>query len=167
MKRKVLLYTLVLSLMILLIGCGSGAPSEVLDDADIKSRSDGQSDDINDSDDDKPLESLDDSVVKMTTVTGVHNISGDIFIYDDNTLVIENFTYDGKAPSTFVVLGHHDDDGFFVFETTISDIIVDAYEGEDYFIEAPDGVNLADYEAVSIYCVQYSENFGSSDFLQI
>ncbi len=170
MKRKFLLFALMFALVLMLVGCGnSGEVSDDTGDQASGQQSDSADEDMESEDTESEDEDYeyDDSVIKKTSVTGVHNISGDVLVYDDNTIVIENFTYDGKAPSTFVALGHHDDRGIFVYETVISEIIIDPYDGEDYFIEAPKGTNLADYEAVSIYCLQYRENFGSADFEEI
>ncbi len=166
MKRKNLWLVLAVILAVSLVGCGSDdfSSDTRLSDSETNSVESGSVEDSEEASSESDSEDGgESSLLKSAIVTdGEHNVSGEIFIYSDNTLVIENFTYDGKAPDTYIALGHHDG-GKFVLGEVVSEIIVDAYSGEEYSIELPSNLDIADYDAVSVYCLAFGENFGSAD----
>ncbi len=107
-------------------------------------------------------------VTKTATITnGQHNVSATFTFFSNNTLEVSNFYYDGKAPDTYISIGNIGDDNKYVHAEALSDIIVDAYEGETLIIELPQSINTDDYNAVSVYCLAFNDSFGSSHILPV
>ncbi len=91
-----------------------------------------------------------------------HNVSGNVTVYEDNSIDVVLFNYDGRAPDVYFALGHYNN-GEFVYEILITDIITEAFVDDTYEIIVDDDINLDDYEAISVWCHEFSEDFGSTE----
>ncbi len=103
------------------------------------------------------------TLVKTASIKdGEHDVSGEVKIYDDNRLVIENFTYDGKAPDTSVSLGNINSSDEFEHQINLGEKLERAYDNETLTITLDSTIILSQFNAVSIWCESAREDFGSS-----
>ncbi len=110
------------------------------------------------------VEARDIYVIRKASISeGEHNVSADIILYSDNTLEITNFNYDGKAPDTYIAVGNIED-GKFAKVALISDIIEDKQENTTIILAIDDSL---EFNAVSIWCDKYKEDFGSDLLLSV
>ncbi len=98
-------------------------------------------------------------LIQTATITGgAHDSSATINIYSDNSVEVLNFNYDGRAPDVYIAIGNIVDGGTFEKVALISDKITVAQENTTLALAIePNEV----FNAVSIYCDQYSDDFGS------
>ncbi len=97
-----------------------------------------------------------------TIVDGQHDAAATVVLYDNQTIEVSDFTYDGRAPDTYIALGHFDENGVFVYEVWASEKFTEAAVGETFTLTVDDSVDLSQYTAVSIWCHAFSEDFGSA-----
>ncbi len=113
-------------------------------------------------DEDVPLAEPEITIEMVASITdGDHDVSAQATIYSDGKLILENFYYDGAAPDVYVALGTKDDEGNFTLEQIISEKLEGAFENATFSVEIPLDV---EFNAVSIWCDQYTEDFGSGIF---
>jgi len=99
-----------------------------------------------------------------------HNVSGTVTIVDDDTVRVDNFTYDGGGGAVYFYLGAIETD--FAFETglrigsLLSDIVFDGTQGP-LFVDLPTGQTLEGFQAFSVWCEARAVNFGSGTFLPV
>ncbi len=106
------------------------------------------------------------TVLKTATIQdGDHDVSATIEFMSDGTFTAKGFTYDGKAPDTYIALGSYDDEGEFVYEALVSPIIEGAYDNQDISFSLPEDIALEDYTAVSVWCHRFTEDFGSAELV--
>ncbi len=104
---------------------------------------------------------IDEVFVVSTAVieNGEHASSATINIYSDNTVEVLNFNYDGRAPDVYIAVGIKSEDGSFERVALISNKIEGVQQDATLNLTLN---NVGDFNAVSIYCEQYSDDFGSS-----
>ncbi len=90
-----------------------------------------------------------------------HNVTGEVSIFSDNTLNIENFSYDGKAPDVYVYLGYYEGNKFIPTHR-ISELLDRAYTGELFITSIPADIDFNSINAVSIWCDEFTEDMGST-----
>jgi hypothetical protein len=99
-----------------------------------------------------------------------HNVSGTATVLAFDRLRIDDFTFDGGGLDVFFYLGAEDTNTSFIGGTAIGDqllgTVFDGTQGP-IIIDLPAGRSLADYGAISVWCVDVSVSFGSGTFLQI
>ncbi len=93
---------------------------------------------------------------------GQHDATANVIFRSDNTFSLENFSYDGQAPDTYISVGNFDDNGNFVFGANITPVFDRAYDDETLIFELNSEIVLDDYSAVSIWCHRFSEDFASA-----
>ncbi len=101
-------------------------------------------------------------VAKVTIEDGQHDVSGEFTFLDNGTVSIQNANYDGGAPDVYLVLGSYDDEGNFIAKKTISERIDGKLENQTLEISLPEGVNIDEYDALSFWCENFQEDFGSA-----
>ncbi len=102
-------------------------------------------------------------IVKQASIPiGEHNAGGEIKVYDTNTVEVSNFTYDGGAPDTYIALGNYDAEGNFVYKVIISNELNKTYDNESFSLILPSTVDINEYDAISVWCDQFSENFADA-----
>jgi len=103
-----------------------------------------------------------------------HDIGGEVFALDDETILIEDFTYDGQGPDAFFLAGtsgRPSKNGQVVlpfpakektFAYTDKDIpILGRFNGdEDVVLKMPPGRKVSDLKWVSVWCRDFVVDFG-------
>ncbi len=106
------------------------------------------------------IQAEDKTIIQTATITdGAHASSAIINIYSDNSVEVLNFNYDGKAPDVYIAVGNKDNSGNFERVALLSNKIEGAQQDATLMLELGD---VTEFNAVSIYCEQYSDDFGSS-----
>merc|ERR1711990_416116 len=106
-----------------------------------------------------------------------HDIAGEVFALDDQTILIEDFTYDGQGPDAFflagtsgrpskngqVVLPFPDKEKTFAY--TDKDIpILGRFTGDqDIVLKLPPGRKVSDLKWVSVWCRDFVVDFGHAN----
>jgi len=102
--------------------------------------------------------------------TIARNVSGTVTILDDDSLRIDNFTYNGRGGAVYFYLGMSDSDSAFEsglqIGTRLSGTVFDGTQGP-LFVDLPIGETLEGYQAFSVWCVTRKANFGSGTFLPV
>ena len=94
-----------------------------------------------------------------------HGVSGVVSIVNERTLRITNFNYDGRGPLVWVYLGADNSNASFASGPAVgAQLQSRPYVNETIEVQLPEGQTLDGYKAVSIWCVQFSANFGSGTF---
>jgi hypothetical protein len=96
-----------------------------------------------------------------------HNVSGTVTILDENTVQVDDFTYDGGGIDVFFYLGKENTRDSFKTGLKIgSNLLTHVYNGSEppFMIDLPAGNTLEGWNAISVWCVTASANFGSGTF---
>jgi hypothetical protein len=102
-----------------------------------------------------------------------HDVSGKVYAKDDKTIVIYNFKYDGKGPDAFFWIGksgtpkNTNEDSTYILSEEENYSYRDqdaptlgAYESETITLTIPEGWQMSDIKWISVWCRQFSVNFG-------
>lgn len=93
-----------------------------------------------------------------------HNVSGDVFAVDEQTLFIKNFNYDGLNPDTYFWSGVKSDsagpDGFIVPDEKGSTKPLERYQDRDVVLRLPEGKTLREVGWLSVWSRQRRESAG-------
>lgn len=99
-----------------------------------------------------------------------HNVSGTATVLDFDRLRIDDFTFDGGGISVYFYLGAVEDHASFIggLETG-PELVGTVFDGTQapIFIDLPAGQTMADYDAISVWCVVAQVSFGSGTFEQV
>jgi hypothetical protein len=94
-----------------------------------------------------------------------HDVAGTVRIVDEDTLEIEGFTYDGDGPGVYFYLGEDNSAASFGAGLGVGPLLTGTVYNDDMLtVDLPEGVTLDGYNAVSVWCVDFSVNFGSGEF---
>merc|ERR1719464_1805258 len=112
-----------------------------------------------------------------------HELAGELWATDKNTLEFRKFTYEGDGPDAFFMIGTHDadekpnlDDGIpipyskdEVFIQKLYDISDDIpalqeFKNEQFKITLPPGIHVSDLKWLSVYCRKFTKDFGNVKF---
>merc|ERR1711935_1019633 len=112
-----------------------------------------------------------------------HELAGELWATDKNTLEFRKFTYEGDGPDAFFMIGTHDSDekpnlgdGIpipyskdEVFIQKLYDINDDIpalpeFKNEQFKITLPPGIHVSDLKWLSVYCRQFTKDFGNVKF---
>merc|ERR1711971_1091652 len=112
-----------------------------------------------------------------------HELAGEVWATDKNTLEFGKFTYEGDGPDAFFMIGTHDadekpnsDDGIpipyskdEVFIQKLYDIndeipALPEFEDEQFKITLPPGIHVSDLKWLSVYCRKFTKDFGNVKF---
>jgi hypothetical protein len=96
--------------------------------------------------------------------SGAHSVEALVTIVNERTLQVEHFTYDGTAPLVYFYLGASDDDTAFENGLQLEPLLDRPYNDESLILNLPGGETLDGYNAISVWCAQFSVNFGSASF---
>jgi Electron transfer DM13 len=96
-----------------------------------------------------------------------HGVRGTVTIVDADTFRVDNFHYDGRGISVFFYLGTSDLRTAFSagLQTGPQLLRSTPYVNESLTIDLPPGRTLADFQAISVWCVAAGANFGSGTFV--
>ncbi len=95
---------------------------------------------------------------------GAHQAQGQATIISDRFIHVEEFTYDGTAPLVYFYLGATDSQDDFVNGLQTEPLLTRAYDNESLVVTLPEGMSVADYGAISVWCAAFDANFTSASF---
>lgn len=101
---------------------------------------------------------------------GAHNVSGTATIVDDDTVRIDDFTYNGGGISVFFYLGEENTSSAFASGLQIGNQLAGTgFNGTQppLVIDLPGGETLEGWHAISVWCVDAQANFGSGTFAAV
>jgi len=92
-----------------------------------------------------------------------HQVSGDVYAVDEDTLLLQNFVYDGNGKDTFFWAGSSNQPnskGFIVPDKTGRTNVLDRYLNEEFTIKLPSQKRITDLKWFSVYDLTTQSNFG-------
>ena len=102
--------------------------------------------------------------------TFAHGVSGTVTILDDNTIQVDDFTYDGGGIVVYFYLGETESSAAFVDGVSIGpDLRGTSFDGtqEPLVYDLLGEQTLEGLQAISVWCVTASANFGSGTFAAV
>jgi len=95
-----------------------------------------------------------------------HNVGGAVTIVDDDTVRVDDFTYDGGGPLVYFYLGASDSYNSFLTGLSIGPLLTGEFDGSQapLVIDLPSGQTLEGMNAISVWCAEFNVNFGSGTF---
>jgi hypothetical protein len=99
-----------------------------------------------------------------------HNVSGTVTIVDENTIQVDDFTYDGGGISVYFYLGHEQTRDSFKTGLQIGpQLLGTPRNGTEppLVIDLPSGQTLEGWNAVSVWCVAAGSSFGDGTFAPV
>ena len=104
---------------------------------------------------------------QATLSTLAHNVSGTVTIVDADTFRVDNFFYNGGGINVHFILAASNDYTTFRDARLVTDLnlLGTAHFGDSVTIDLPTGTTLDGYNAISVWCIPASANFGSGTFV--
>ncbi len=102
--------------------------------------------------------------------TEFHEVSGTLRVIDGDSLMVENFTYDGGGPAVYFYLGESDSPAAFGSGIPIGPLLSGTvFDGSQasFAVDLPAGQTFEGYGAVSVWCVDFQVSFGSGAFAPV
>ncbi len=94
-----------------------------------------------------------------------HNVSGTVTIVDANTLLVEDFNYDGGGPAVYFYLGADNTQSSFNSGLGIGPLLTGTvFTNDTLLVDLPGAQTLDGYTAISVWCEDFDVNFGSGTF---
>lgn len=91
-------------------------------------------------------------------------MSGDVYAVDSRTLFIKGFTYDGEGPAAYFYVGNtkapNNEGAMRIRDERGSSGVLKRYRGKDITLTLPEGKTLRDVKWFSVWCDEFSVNFG-------
>lgn len=102
---------------------------------------------------------------KTSLSTIAHDVSGTVSILDADTLLVEDFVFDGGGISIYFYLGTSEN----TFATGLEvgpELLGTVFDGTQapFTIDLPTGLTVDGYNAVSVWCVAAGVSFGHGTF---
>jgi len=99
-----------------------------------------------------------------TLSTRAHGVQGTVTIVDANTFRVDNFYYDGGGVNVHFIVAA--DEASFASEriVTARNFLGSPFTGGSVVVDLPAGTTLDGQNAVSLWCIPFSANFGSGTF---
>lgn len=97
-----------------------------------------------------------------------HGVSGAVTIVDEDTIRVDDFTYDGGGIVVYFYLGESDSIPAFSSGVPIGpDLLGMSFDGsqDPLTYDLPAGQTLEGLHAISVWCVAANANFGSGTFI--
>merc|ERR1712127_513020 len=99
-----------------------------------------------------------------------HSVDGDIFVLDEKTIYIQDFSHDGQAPDVFFWA-----DGIIIPYITRSDLeprtkLERFLPREDVVLNLPEGMSIFNLRELTVWCRAFGISFGKiqiPDFQQV
>jgi len=92
-----------------------------------------------------------------------HQVSGDVYAVDADTILLQNFVYDGNGKDTFFWAGSSNrpgSKGFIVPDKSGRTNVLDRYLDEEFTIKLPSQKKITDLKWFSVYDLSTQSNFG-------
>ncbi len=96
-----------------------------------------------------------------------HNVSGTVSIVDEDTLRVDDFTYDGGGLSVYFYLGVEETQPAFAAGLPVGpQLLGQVYTGSEppLMIDLPAGQTIQGWNAVTVWCVDVGVSFGQGTF---
>lgn len=96
--------------------------------------------------------------------TLAHNVAGKAEIIDNCTIKITQFSYDGGGPDVYfyaAIDGAYNSEASFRIGNRLNGI---SYENGEFTLKLPNNKTLDDLNGISVWCVEFSANFGDVTF---
>ncbi|XP_022080796.1 protein Skeletor, isoforms B/C-like [Acanthaster planci] len=97
-----------------------------------------------------------------------HQVSGRVYAADADTLQILGFTYDGSAPDAFLWIGtsaQPDASGTILpIDPSNPGRKLGRFDNANIIVDLPTGTTISDYKWLSVWCRQFSADFGNLIF---
>ena len=120
----------------------------------------------------------DDGVFVAELRTRAHEVKGKLYAIDEKTLLVKNFGYDGQGPDAFFwvgtsgvpsdeghILPYPFDGKFYKYKDSDAPVLTGYFDGsKDLKLTLPDDLNVSDLKWFSVWCRQFSVNFGDLIF---
>jgi hypothetical protein len=100
--------------------------------------------------------------------TIAHGVSGSVTVVDEDTVRVDDFTYDGGGIVVYFYLGQQNTQSAFISGLSIGDdLFGTSFSGSQpaFTVDLPVGQTLEGWNAISVWCVDFNANFGSGTFL--
>lgn len=101
---------------------------------------------------------------KATLSTLAHGVKGTVTILNDNTLLVENFFYDGGGISVYFYLGV-DANSFATGVRIGPQLLGMPFNNGSLVLPVPGNVSLENYHAISVWCEAVQASFGHGTFV--
>ncbi|KAK8778661.1 hypothetical protein V5799_019997 [Amblyomma americanum] len=98
--------------------------------------------------------------------TGVHGVGGKVYIASGDSLVLEDFSYDGAGPDAYFLVGttyRPDGSGTMLKNEVGSDKPLPAYSKKTIVLKLPAGTKITDFKWFSVYCRKAKTSFAHVD----
>jgi len=92
-----------------------------------------------------------------------HQVAGEVFAVDEETLLIKNFIYDGNGPDTYFWAGSSNragPQGFIVPDEKGRTNVLKSYLNKEFTIKLFEGKKISDIKWFAVYDLTLQENFG-------
>jgi len=96
-----------------------------------------------------------------------HHVSGTVTIVDEDSLRVDDFTYDGGGHPVYFYLGTEETEEAFKVGQQIGPLLNGTiFDGtqDPLLLDLPVGQTLEGFHSISVWCVRHSSNFGSGTF---
>lgn len=106
-----------------------------------------------------------------------HNLGGDVYVLNNNKILIKDFTYDGTGPDAFFFVGesgnpsekgtivpYPDDQKCYDYNDQSAPILTEAYDGKDITLTLPCSLEITRVKWFSVWCRAFNMDFGSIMF---
>uniref|UniRef100_A0A131YTZ5 Chitin-binding protein n=1 Tax=Rhipicephalus appendiculatus TaxID=34631 RepID=A0A131YTZ5_RHIAP len=98
--------------------------------------------------------------------TGIHGVGGKLYVASADTLVLQDFTYDGMGPDAHFLIGttdKADGSGTVIDNQADSATPLSAYSKSTFELKLPAGKKITDYRWFSVYCKKAQTSFAHVD----
>ena len=93
-----------------------------------------------------------------------HDVAGTAVLVDEQTIEVRDFVYDGGGLNARVFVLPAGADVAAGFETDSGTLVGSRFDGETLTLTVPDGVSLADFNAITLWCIPAAVSFGDGVF---
>lgn len=102
---------------------------------------------------------------KATLASYAHGVSGTVTIVDANTFRVDNFFYDGGGVQVHFIVAPSESDFYSANRiVTARNFLGSPFNGGSVTVDLPPGRTLDGQNAVSLWCIPFTSDFGSGTF---
>nr|ACO11166.1 DOMON domain-containing protein CG14681 precursor [Caligus rogercresseyi] len=104
-----------------------------------------------------------------------HSVKGEVYIYNDTSIIIDGFVYDGQGPGVYInVATEGNSRGEYMENRIVVDYPIDdpepierRYSNERLYIDLPRNLKSTDIKWLSIWCEIFGISFGDVEFPEV
>ncbi len=151
--------SIILLFLVMIVGCSSNTTTKT----DQTPSAANETVTPNEMEEQTPVAGL--PLLTASIAAGEHDVKGEFTVLDNNTIEATQLYYDGKAPDVYIVLGSIENDKFEP-KLTVSTKL-NALDGGKMTLILPEGTNIDDFDAISFWCQDFEEDFGSTRLVKV